>query len=87
VEQRADHDAEADQQPDLGHQLAEAQGDRLERAGEADAARQAEVERAQHQRDDGVDPAPDDQADHQSDRDGCVQNDHWFPHSRRLRSP
>ena len=81
MEQRSDHDPEPDQEPDLGHDLAEAERDRLQRAGESDPARQAEIERAQDQRDDRIHPQPDDQPDHQDDRDGGVQDDHWHPPS------
>jgi hypothetical protein len=76
VEKRSDQYTEPDEQPDFRHDFAEALGDRLYRAGEADAGSQAEVERGEEQRDDRVDFKQDDQTDGQNDRDGGMESNH-----------
>ena len=73
VQERSDQYAEPDEQPDLGHDLAEAHGDRFNRSGEADPGSQAEIERSKEQRNDRVDLEPDDQPDGNDDRDSGVR--------------
>ena len=63
VQKCSDQDTEPDEQPNLGHDLAEAHRDRLNRPGEADTGSQTEVQRGKEQRDDRVDFERDDQTD------------------------
>jgi hypothetical protein len=75
VQQRPDQHAEADEESDLGLDPAEAERDGLDRPGEADAAGETEVERAEDQGDHRVDAHFDDEGDDQDDGDGCVDRD------------
>lgn len=76
MQQAADQNTESDQQPDLGHDVAEADRDALNGAFEADARGQPQVQRTDHQRDHRVDLEPDDQDHHKQNRDYRVKSDH-----------
>jgi hypothetical protein len=76
VQQGADQHAEADQEPHLGHDLAEPAGDLLHGAFRAQSGRQPEVHARQQQRDHRVDLEPDDEQDRAQDRDSRVQDFH-----------
>jgi hypothetical protein len=74
VQQRSDQHAEADQQADLGHDLAEAPGDLRHGALGAQSGRETEVHARQQQGDHRVDLEPDDEQDRGQDRD-CGMHD------------
>ena len=76
IQQGSHQDAEADEQADLGHDVAEAFRDRPDRVLEPEPCCQAEVDRAEHQRDDRIDVDNDDQKDDREDRDSGVQGFH-----------
>jgi hypothetical protein len=69
VEQRPDEYAEADQQADLGHDLAEPPSDRLHGPRGPEPGREPEVNAREQQRDHRVDLELDDQQDRREDRD------------------
>ena len=74
-QQRPEHHAEADDEPDLGHQVAEPLHNGGRRALGTEPRSDPEVQRADHQRDDGVDPCEDDEPDDERDRDRGVDQE------------
>ena len=81
MQQGTDQHAEADEQADLGHDLAEPPGDLLDGALGAQSSGEPEVHAREQQGDHRVDLEPDDEHDRGQDRDGRVQDLHG-----RLRS-